>query len=274
MKQLLTLLIFLGGLLPFSGLSQPETVSNNLTIGDQLHFHSDILGEKRTLNVYLPLSYHPDSSHLYPVIYLLDGSMNEDFMHISGLTQFSSFSWINLMPESIVVGIANIDRKHDFTFPTENQEMKTQFPTTGGSAGFIRFLQEEVIPMISARYHCNDSRTLLGQSLGGLLASEILLTHPDMFSNYLIVSPSLWWDDQSLLGKEVLTGTSACKVFIAVGKEGKVMVRDAKSLNKKLSQSSNAPQSLYFRYFPEHNHGDILHSAATAGFTFLFQSPK
>lgn len=119
-----------------------------LTIGDQLVFHSSVLDQDRTLNVYLPVTYHPDSAHLYPVIYLLDGSMHEDFIHIAGIVQFGSYPWIDLMPECIVVGISNIDRKHDFTYPTTVKQDKEDFPTTGGSAPFIECLSKEIQPLI------------------------------------------------------------------------------------------------------------------------------
>ncbi|MGO8056281.1 alpha/beta hydrolase-fold protein, partial [Rhizobium leguminosarum] len=46
------------------------------------------LSETRILNIYLPDGYSPDSSTTYPVIYLLDGSANEDFIHIVGIVQF------------------------------------------------------------------------------------------------------------------------------------------------------------------------------------------
>ena len=82
------------------------------------------LKEKRILNVYLPVGYNPKDTVRYPVIYLLDGSADEDFIHIAGLVQFSSFEWINYVPKSIVVGIATVDRRRDFTFPTTVEEDK------------------------------------------------------------------------------------------------------------------------------------------------------
>src|SRR5579862_1953642 len=76
------------------------------------------LAEKRILNIYLPEGYNKNDTVTYPVIYLLDGSADEDFIHIAGLVQFNSFPWVNRMPKSIVVGIANVDRRRDFTYPT------------------------------------------------------------------------------------------------------------------------------------------------------------
>src|ERR1700739_2907062 len=85
-------------------------------LGTIIHIHSVELGANRTLNIYLPDGYNKNDTVKYPVIYLLDGSADEDFIHTVGLLQFCSFPWVNKMPPSIVVGIANTDRKRDFTF--------------------------------------------------------------------------------------------------------------------------------------------------------------
>lgn len=225
---------------------------------------STVMNEERTLNIYLPPGYNEQDSVRYPVIYLLDGSVDEDFIHMAGLVYFLGFPWLNLCPPSIVVGIANVDRKRDFTFPTTVEKDKKDFPTTGGSAAFIRYLGEEVIPYIQSRYKTNSTSTLIGQSFGGLLATEILFTHPDWFSKYLIVSPSLWWDNQSLLNRTVTLATQP-DVRIAVGKEGRVMERGAKALYRKLRPFYADKRRLRFHFFKKENHGSILLHAAYEG---------
>src|SRR5580704_2440977 len=206
---------------------------------------SQKLAEKRILNIYLPEGYNQQDSLRYPVIYLLDGSADEDFIHIVGLVQFNSFSWINRVPKSIVVGIANIDRRRDFTFPTRVATDKENYPTTGKSENFIAFIETELQPFIESKYKSNGSKTIIGESLGGLLATEILLKKPALFTGYIIVSPSLWWDNGSILN---LSSTVLAKnmnqnidVYIAVGKEGltpsnppRVMEVDANLLAEKL----------------------------------------
>ena len=94
------------------------------TIGETRIMDSKILTEKRTLNIYLPIGF--DKNKSYSVIYLPDGSANEDFLHIVGLVQF--FHMQLQMPDFIVVGIANVDRKRDYTFPTTNKKDKENFP--------------------------------------------------------------------------------------------------------------------------------------------------
>jgi uncharacterized protein len=139
------------------------------------------LSEKRVLNIYLPEGYDQNDTIKYPVIYLLDGSADEDFVHIVGLVQFNSFEWINQIPKSIIVGIATVDRRRDFTFPTTIKEDLKTYPTTGHSDKFISFIEKELQPYIENKYKTNDNKTLIGQSLGGLLATEVLLKKNDTF---------------------------------------------------------------------------------------------
>src|SRR3954465_589314 len=103
------------------GLFAQQIVADNgkpLVIGSIIELQSKVLAEKRTINIYLPAGYDAADTVKYPVIYLLDGSLDEDFLHIVGLVQFLNFPWVNILPKSIVVGIANVDRKRDLTFPT------------------------------------------------------------------------------------------------------------------------------------------------------------
>jgi predicted alpha/beta superfamily hydrolase len=259
--------------------------SRPFVLGVIEEIQSKELGENRTLNIYLPEGYNPEENTKYPVIYLLDGSANEDFIHIAGLVQFNSFEWINQVPKSIVVGIATVDRKRDFTFPTTIQNDKTRFPTTGHSDKFIAFIEKELQPFIEKKYKTSESKTIIGQSLGGLLETEILLKKPSLFNKYVIVSPSLWWDNGSLLNldSKILKADfdQPTEIYIAVGKEGltpteipRVMEVDANLLAEKIKATKSKNIKIYFDYFPEENHGTILHPAAANSFKFFYPQTK
>jgi hypothetical protein len=250
-------------------------------LGHILELNSRELGETRILNIYLPEGYSSDDTVHYPVIYLLDGGADEDFIHVAGIIQFDNFPWINRVPRSIVVGIANTDRKRDFTFPTSIEADRKDFPTTGKSSRFIAFIENELQPFIEQKYRTSVSKTIIGQSLGGLLATEILLTKPQLFDQYIIISPSLWWDDGSLLKKEAKFlnpgFTQKIKVYIAVGKEGKtpghithVMETDANRLLDKIRKSQPKDVSVHFDYLPEENHATISHQAIFNAFKKLY----
>lgn len=266
-------LIALITILLTSSTTLPITNTSNFVIGESVTFHSDVLHEDRTINVYLPLSYSKEDGSKYPVVYLLDGSADEDFIHISGLVQFGSFSWIQMIPESIVIGIANTDRKRDFTFPSNNEQDQTESPSAGGSAKFVEMIEEELQPLITRRYRANDTSTLVGQSLGGLLATEILLKKPELFDNYIIVSPSLWWDDESLLQVRAADLSSVNAVYIGVGEEGHTMKRVAKEFFEKLHEDKSMTKNLSFRNFPDLDHGDALHLAVYDAFETIFATP-
>ncbi|MDR0802892.1 alpha/beta hydrolase-fold protein [Fluviicola sp.] len=254
------------------------TLLTNLTFAQQdslflakiEHIQSKVLNEERILNIYIPEGYHPDSAKTYPVIYVLDGSANEDFIHLTGIVQFLVMS--QQITPSIVVGIANVDRKRDFTYPTTIEKDKQDYPTTGHSEEFIRFLETECIPFVQTYYKTNDQRTIIGQSLGGLLASEILLKKTALFNKYLIVSPSFWWNNQSLLSqfkeKSNRYKELGTKVFITVGKEHPIMMKDAKSFAKYLSYQIDESK-LSFMEFKKEDHATILHTAAFEGLKWL-----
>ncbi len=250
-------------------------------LGEIRHYDSKILKEDRILNVYLPEGYKKEDAERYPVIYLLDGSAEEDFIHVVGLVQYFNFPWINQVPKSIVVGIANVDRKRDFSFPTKVPADLKKWPTMGHSEDFIGFLEKEVQPYIERTYKTNSSRMIIGQSLGGLLATEILFKKPQMFDKYLIISPSLWWDGGSLLDfHATLLDENYIKktdVYICVGKEGqtptdppRIMEDDAKSLAEKLKTAKNKNIRVLFEYMPDENHATIGHVSVMKGFQALF----
>ena len=249
-----------------------ESSKEPLTIGEVVKLPSKILSEDRILNIYLPEGYKAQDTIKYPVLYVLDGTMNEDFLHIVGLTQFFNLQYT--MPKTIVVGIANVDRKRDFTFPTLDKGLKRDYPTTGHSAKFISFLEKEVQPYIESTYQVNGTKMLIGQSLGGLLATEILLKRMELFTHYFIVSPSLWWDNESLLkdAKAYITGQKDrdTYVFVSVGTEGRVMESEANKISEILKRSDKKNLTVDFKFMPDENHASILHQSLNEGFKLLW----
>jgi predicted alpha/beta superfamily hydrolase len=243
--------------------AQVKTVSESVfNIGEIKTIQSKILSERRTLNVYLPPNYNKDKA--YPVLYLLDGSANEDFLHIVGLVQFYTMQF--QMPDFIVVGIANVDRKRDFTFPTEATDLKKEFPTAGGSSKFISFIESELQPYIQSKYSTTETKFIIGQSLGGLLATEILLKKPQLFTHYLIVSPSLWWDNESLLKNAPAlleqNKSRTAEVYVAVGmKEHVTIIKDAKDMSIAFRNAKNPKVRFDFMEMANENHASILHQS-------------
>lgn len=281
-----TLLIFCQ-LMAIAQTKKQKVVSTTkaFVLGVVDEIQSKELAEKRILNIYLPEGYQQNDTTKYPVIYLLDGSADEDFIHIVGLVQFNSFEWVNQVPKSIIVGIATVDRKRDFTFPTSIEGDKKRYPTTGHSDKFISFIEKELQPYIQSKYKTDANKTLIGQSLGGLLATEILIKKPALFNKYIIISPSLWWDNASLLNQDSELKENTFKqqtdVYIGVGKEGltpteipRVMEVDANLLTEKIKGFKNKNVKVYFDFLPQENHATIMHQAVSNSFKFLYPVVK
>lgn len=268
MRRILITLLFLSF---FNVQAQRQSDKKPLVIGDVRTLHSAILNEDRILNVYVPEGY--DTRKEYPVLYVLDGSKNEDFLHITGLVQF--FNMMFQMPDCIVVGISNVDRKRDFTFHTDLKELKEKYPTTGHSESFIKFIEDELQPFINQNYKTTSTRYIIGQSLGGLVATEILLKKPQLFTHYLIVSPSLWWDNESLL-KQAKTlvekqDYDGKYVYISVGKgEDEIMQREANEIKDILLKSGKKDLKIDYKLMTDDNHATILHRSIYEAFLKLF----
>ena len=194
--------------------------------------------------------------------------------------QYNSFEWISRVPKSIVVGISTVDRRRDFTFPTTIEADRKAYPTSGKSENFILFLESELQPFIDKNFKTSPAKTIIGQSLGGLLATEILLTKPALFTNYIIISPSVWWDNGSLLGKssDLMRGAlrQQTNVYIGVGKEGltptsipRVMEVDANLLADKIKAIKSKLTEVLFDYLPQEDHATIMHQAVSNAFRQL-----
>ena len=117
-------------------------------------------------------------------------------------------------------------------------------------------------------------KTIIGQSLGGLLATEILFKRPHLFDNYIIVSPSLWWDDEKILDFEMASYISTKSIYIAGGKDGEVMESIATELFAKLKKNKKQKTNLFYEFLVNKTHGNALHIAVFNSFEKIFKQKK
>lgn len=101
-----------------------------LVIGDTFTIKSKAVGETRRINVYLPRGYAEAADKRFPVLYMPDGGIAEDFLHVAGLVQVGVAN--GTMRPFILMGIENTERRRDMTGPTENAEDKKIAPRVGG----------------------------------------------------------------------------------------------------------------------------------------------
>jgi predicted alpha/beta superfamily hydrolase len=158
---------------------------------------SAVLGETRRLNVYTPPDYATSSQLRYPVLYVPDGGLEEDFGHVVDAVH-AGISWGILRP-LIVVGVENTERRRDMTGPTRVAKDREIAPRVGGSAAFRGFFRDELLPWVRGRYRTTEETAIIGESLAGLFVVETFLLEPGLFRAYVAIDPSLWWDGESLV---------------------------------------------------------------------------
>jgi len=266
------------------------TENELLTIGKIDSLRSEILDENRTFWIHVPDQATGDifAKTSYPVLFLLDGT--EHFHAVTGMLKNLGNSGI--VPRMVVVGIPNTDRTRDLTPSHVNVVFGDSVfaRTSGGAAEFLNFMEKELIPFVEDKYPVTSYRTFVGHSFGGLAALYALYTRPQLFSNYVAIDPSLWWDDWLLvrqadehLGNPELQGKA---LYIGVAntmEEGmdidRVLTDTASSSDHIRSiltfiQDTEAMENLEWnmgwKYYPEDDHGSVPLITEYDAFRFLF----
>ena len=236
--------------------------SQPLVIGDTFTIHSKVLDEERRINVYLPAAYTDDAR--LPVLYMPDGGVEEDFIHVAGLVQVLSGN--GTMRPFILVGIENTERRRDLTGSTDNANDKKIAPRVGGSAKFRAFIRDELFPEIEKRYRTTHERAIVGESLAGLFIVETLVLEPSMFDTYIAFDPSFWWNDGKLVDEAKKRLPSDRTVYIALSHDG---VGPAENAFIALLRETKGIR-FHYEPMPEEKHSTIYHPAALRAFRTVF----
>ncbi len=157
--------------------------------------YSESLKEHRAFYIQLPANYNPNKNEKYPVVYVLDGEVL-----LPTVNNVLGFYSGGFTPEMVIVGISNTNnRTRDLTTSKINEKYGMPFNEENGEANnFSKFIETELIPYIEKKYPVTTFRTLIGHSYGGLFVLYTLIHHPQLFSNYVAIDPSLDWDNQKL----------------------------------------------------------------------------
>lgn len=238
-----------------------------LVIGETFAIDSKVLSETRRINVYLPTVYSESTDLRLPVLYMPDGGLKEDFLHIAGLAQVLSGN--ETMRPHILVGIENTDRRRDLTGPTEVEQDKKIAPKVGGSAAFRQFIREELMPRVRKRYRTTEESAIVGESLAGLFVVETLVLEPELFDTYIAIDPSLWWNDQHLVKTAVgrLKEPSRSKKTLFLSNSGENEIAAiASGFAAELRKNVSNQIDLHYEPMLGEEHSTIFHPAALKAF--------
>jgi len=152
-------------------------------------FESHILGEARTIDVFLPRGYARDSTQRYPILYANDG---QDMETIELRVMLDSLQRTGAMAPVIVVTIHATERMQDYGI--------AGIPNAQGRGAradrYSQFLLEELMPAIERRFRVAAGpahAAAMGWSLGGLSVFDLAWRHPERIGAVGVFSGAFWW---------------------------------------------------------------------------------
>ena len=229
-----------------------------IVLGTTYHWHSRTMGDDRVVNVVLPDDYSKSPGKRYPVLYLIDGGVDQDLIHVAGTEKLNA-AW-GRSDDAIIVGIATKDRRSELVGPTADPELVKQYPTAGHSARFRAFIRNEVKPFVVRRFRTSGEDAVIGESLAGLFIVETYLAEPGLFTAYGAISPSTWWDKEALsmtAAGRIGSAQSAHPLYIAVGNEGAEVAR---ADGRVVSAIRGKVQRWCYAEHPDFVHSTIYHA--------------
>ena len=223
-------------------------------LGTKYTIASEVLGQERSVRVFVPPSYHEWRHGRYPALYMVDGDYH--FHYLSGLLeQMSSIS--EQIPEMVLVAIDDRGKtayRHEMS-PTLESEGGEE---SGRASRFMQFLETELIPTVEANVRVSDYRVLAGQSMGGLFTVATLLEKPSLFDAYIAISPSLWWQEQALVAEAARVFEAnpdlSTRLHLTVADERGMGVLGFADL---LDRSAPAGLQWHFERHLDENHGSV-----------------
>lgn len=217
------------------------------------------LRRRRRISVLLPWDYKNSPDKRYPVLYLQDGQ--------------------NLFENDAPFGTWGVDKrlaalaqkgKGDFIVVAIDHGGKDRikeyspYHTTKWGEGlgreYARFLAETLKPYIDKNFRTLPDRAntgIGGSSMGGLISIYAGLLHPEVYSKFMIFSPSLWISPRIYAEALHLTAFPATKIYLyAGGKEGANMVANAERFREALVRRGHTKLEFHLEIDPQGRHNE------------------
>ncbi len=242
-------------------------VATPITLGTSIAVDAPTLGDRRAVNIVLPMGYNAHPERRYPVVYVIDGGVDQDLVHVAGTAMLGAIWGRN--QDTIIVGVETRQRRRELVGPTGDAATMVKYPEAGHSAAFRSFIRERVKPLVAHRYRTNGKDAVIGESLAGLFIVETYLIEPGLFGGYGAVSPSLWWDGEALSKRaaaRIGPGQAGHPLYLTIGDEGAEMQAGIERLVAALKSKSKS-----WCYAPRQDltHATIYHTVSPILFQYL-----
>jgi predicted alpha/beta superfamily hydrolase len=179
----------------------------NMARVENVKIQSKALNQERDILIYTPTDYDWRTNEYFNVIYVFDSQNREFFDYTSAIVSFLTDG----NQSFIIVGISSpynekldYSRNNDLLPVLETEDSKKRYGKYSGNAeNFLNYVSSEVITYINLNYRTLDHNIAVGHSLGASFILYSLLEKPNLFKNYIAISPNLAYDNDKL-GKELV----------------------------------------------------------------------
>jgi len=248
-----------------------------------------VSGRNYQVFVALPAGYADNPDKRYPVLYVTDADYAFPLvwqlarrLNVEG-RKIEDFILVGLSYAKGEGGMQS--RRRDYT-PTANGPSGAPADAVhGGASDYIAYLETQALPFVARRYRSDESRRLfLGHSYGALLGTQVLLERPQLFSGYILGSPSYWYDKRVMERRVAAAGSPtglSVRAYMYVGEYESVqhggdadMVDDAQRMIGLLGARGGQALALKLDVLNDEDHLSVAPRGFMHGLKYLLAAPK
>jgi len=262
-----------------------ETFAQPIARVENVKIQSKSLNQEREILIYMPKDYDWRVNEYFNVIYVFDAQDREFFDYTSSIVSFLS----EASKSFIIVGITSpynekldYSRRNDFLPNIESEEYKKQAGNYYGNAdNFLNYIETEVVAYINSNYRTIKQNIAVGHSLGASFILYSLLKKPNLFQNYIAISPNLAYDDNKLskeLSKFDYTKIkNSTFIYLSNADEGVEYWQEWKSAREKVysffrDSLKNENLTVEIDSFPNNNHWNTFPPSLNSSLKFYFEN--
>lgn len=246
---------------------------------------SKFLKQERELLIYTPVDYDWRVNEYFDVIYVFDSQNREFFDYSTSIISFLP----NNGKSFIVVGITspfneelNYGRNNDLLPVLTTEDSKKRFGTYSGNAdNFLEFISNEVVSYVNNNYRTLNTKIAVGHSLSASFLLYSIINKPNLFSNYIAISPNLAYDNefltQSLISFDYTKIKNKTFLYLSNADEGIEYWKEWKPAREKLynffdNKLKNENITIKINNDPTKNHLSTFPPSLNDAFEFYFKN--
>lgn len=246
---------------------------------------SKFLKQEREILVYTPIDYDWRVNEYFDVIYVFDSQNREFFDYTTSIISFLP----NNEKSYIVVGITspfneelNYGRNNDLLPILTTEDSKKRYGTYSGNANnFLEYLSNEVVSFVDKNYRTLNTKIAVGHSLSASFLLYSILEKPNLFSNYIAISPNLAYDNDFLTQELKSFDYSKIKnntfLYLSNADEGIDYWKEWKPAREKLyafynNELKTKNITIKINSYPTNNHLNTFPPSLNDAFEFYFKN--